>query len=120
MTTPRAPWWLRLLLAALSLANALGMAGAISVSATTLALFNGLWTVVFGALAALTFRLPAPRLARTAAVAVIVYACLRLLTLIVLAHADYERGRIAFQLVLTVLIVVAAWWWARRTLRSAV
>ena len=75
-----------------------------------------LWMIVFVGLAVGFFRRSALAL-RLFAPAITAYCGWSLLWLLFFARADYDRGRAAFQLVITLIVLAPIWWWHVRVPR---
>lgn len=113
-----------LLVAALAAANLIGLVGALEAAPVVGSLdlpfpvaapviFAGAWAVIFGAVwvGLLVKRPPAQR---WAVPLVTIYAISRLFALVFLARAEYDWGRLPFQIALTLIALLPLWWIALR------
>lgn len=75
-----------------------------------------LWTIIFLALTIGFFRRSALAVNWFAPI-ITAYCVWSLLWLLVFARADYDRGRAAFQLAITLIVLAPIWWWRVRAPR---
>lgn len=119
----RRPRWLIAVFAALAAVNLIGLVAAIRdvptyrqlnlpFPAVLIPANNGLWVVVFGAVAVGLFRRQRWAVRHFASL-VTAYAMIRLGWLALFAASDYDRGRLAFQATITALALIPFWglWW---------
>lgn len=115
----KAPRWLLAIILTLIAANLIEVAGTLAIApqyaalqlpfpATLRIVIAGGWTI---ALAVLLFRLIRhdPKALHWTAPILTLYALTGLVWLLLFARADYDRGRIGFQLVLAVVTLLPVW-----------
>jgi len=79
------------------------------------AIASGIWFIAYAWLSVGLFRRSA-RTLRLVAPVLTAYGTWSLLTLLAFASNDYDRGRAAFQLVVTLMALIPFWWWHIRLL----
>ena len=113
--------WSRHVVAAVAVVNGLSavqtvgtISGQIALGVSYPPLIRGaasaIWTVVFAALTVGLFR-RSVRVLRLVAPLLTIYGLWALLSLLVFARADFDRGRAVFQAVFTLAVLIPFWWW---------